>query len=453
MSTDYDLFVIGGGSGGVRAANVAARHGARVGLAESRDLGGTCVNRGCVPKKLLVVASRFDQQCRHARDAGWNVAEPSIDWPHLTAAVERERLRLSAIYERNLLQSGVTIHTARARLVDAQTVMLDSSERITARTILIATGGLPRLGSAFPGIEHAASSDEMFHLPKLPAHLVVIGSGYIGLEFATLMAGFGSLVTVLVRGEEILKGFDLEIAQHLRETLQTAGIGFRLEARVERIDREGERRVVRLAGGETLEADAVLVAIGRVPNTAGLGLEAAGIALGKNGEVIVDENSRSTVSNVYAVGDVTDRVALTPVAIREGQAFADSVFGSTSRVFRHDLIPTAVFTSPEVMTVGLTEQAAAEAGYSVKLFREKFRPLHQALTDDHSKVLIKLVVDATDDRVLGAHAVGPEVGEWVQFLDILIRSGVTKAEFDASISVHPTMSEEFVTMRKSVDAR
>jgi glutathione reductase (NADPH) len=402
-----------------------------------------------VPKKLLVVASRFAAECRHARHSGWQVSDPAIDWPRLTADVERERLRLSAIYERSLLESGVRIYAARARLLDAETVELAGGERVVARKILVATGGHPRLAGAFPGSEHAISSDDMFHLPSLPRRLVVIGGGYIAVEFASLMAGFGSAVTLLARDAEILPGFDPEIAGHLREALQASGIEVRRHVKVERIECAGEQRSVVLAGGESLVADVVLAAIGRLPNTADLGLEAAGVTLGHRGQIVVNEHSRSSVPNIFAVGDVTDRAALTPVAIREGHAFADSEFGGKPRIFGHQLIPTAVFTTPELITVGLSETAAQRQGRKVRIFRTRFRALKQALTGDQSKLLIKLVVDASDDRVLGAHAVGPEVGEWVQFLDILIRAGVTKADFDASIAVHPTVSEEFVTLRQS----
>jgi glutathione reductase (NADPH) len=449
MKYTYDLFVIGGGSGGVRAANVAARHGARVGLAEERDLGGTCVNRGCVPKKLLVATSRFAAECEHARHSGWRVEKPTIDWPQLTAKVEHERLRLSAIYRRNLVESGVTIHPSRAGLLDANTIVLASGEQITAGKILIATGGMPRLAGAFPGSEHAVSSDEMFHLPSLPPRLVVIGGGYIAVEFASLMAGFGSQVTLLARDGEILPSFDTEVVAHLREALQAKGIDVRLNSKVERIESAGEQRTVVLASGERFAADVVLAAIGRVPNTQSLGLETLGVTLGKKGQVMVDAHSRSSVPTIFAVGDVTDRAALTPVAIREGHAFADSEFGDQPRKFGHALIPTAIFTTPELITVGLSEDAANKSNRAIRIFRENFRPLRQALTGDQTRVLIKLVVDAADDRVIGAHAVGPEVSEWVQFLDILIRAGATKADFDASISVHPTISEEFVTLRKA----
>lgn len=448
----YDLFVIGGGSGGVRAANVAARHGARVGLAEERDLGGTCVNRGCVPKKLLVTASRFPAECRHARHSGWSVSEPMIDWPRLVADVERERLRLSDIYRHGLVESGVTVFPVRARLLDAETVQLADGARIAAKKILIATGGRPRRAGAFPGSEHAVSSDDMFRLPTLPPRLVVIGGGYIAAEFASLMRGFGCAVTLLARDGEILPSFDAEVAGHLRAALQAGGIDVRLDTKVERLERDGGRRIVVLGDGARIAADVVLAAIGRIPNTADLGLEAAGVALGRKNQIVVDTHSRSSVPSVFAVGDVTGRAALTPVAIREGQAFADSEFGGRPWTFRHDLIPTAIFTTPELVTVGLSESAAVQAGRNARVFRARFRPLRQALTGDHGKVLIKLVVDADDDRVLGAHAVGPEVGEWVQFLDMLLRMGATKADFDASVAVHPTMAEEFVSLRQPVDA-
>ena len=431
----------------MRAARVAAGHGARVGIAEDRDFGGTCVNRGCVPKKLLVTTSRFASECEHARHAGWSVGTPVIDWPRLTAGVEDERQRLSSIYRRNLIEAGVTIHDQHARLVDARTVALADGLSITADRILIATGGAPRLHGAFPGCEHALVSDAMFRLPALPQRLAVIGGGYIALEFASLMAGFGCAVTLLVRDAEVLPSFDPEAAAHLREALEARGIDVRRAAKVERLEAAGGQRRVVLADGDVIVADLVLAAIGRSPNTRGLGLEAAGVQLGRKGEIRVDAHSRSSVPGIFAVGDVTGRVALTPVAIREGQAFADSEFGGQPWSLGHALIPTAVFTTPELISVGLSEPEAARAGRAVRVHRTRFRPLRQMLTGDRSQVLIKLVVDANDDRVIGAQAVGPEVSEWLQFLDILIRAGVTKADFDASIAVHPTLSEEFVTLK------
>ncbi|MDE2149118.1 MAG: glutathione-disulfide reductase [Gammaproteobacteria bacterium] len=448
---DYDLFVIGGGSGGVRAARVAAGHGARVGIAEEYRFGGTCVIRGCVPKKLLVYASRFADEFEDAAGFGWSVGEPRFNWPGLIAAKDREIARLESVYRDNLQKAGVALHSTRAILRDAHTVHLPSEQRdVSAEKILIATGGQPVLDRRIPGIEHAITSNEIFHLERLPERIAVVGGGYIALEFACLLQGLGSAVTLVYRGEEILRGFDGDLRRHLHRALSARGVDVRVRSNVTRIDRGPRGLECELGDGTTLLADQVLYAIGRDPNTAGLGLEHAGVELGWNGHVVVDEYSRSSAPHIFAVGDVTDRVALTPVAIREGHAFADTEFGGRSAPVDHELIPTAVFTTPELGTVGLTETAARERCRAVDIYCSVFRPLKATLSGRNEPALVKLVVDADSGRVLGVHLLGPDAAEMIQLAAIPLRMGATKADFDATMAVHPTLAEELVTMRAPV---
>jgi len=445
---DVDLFVIGAGSGGVRAARIAAGYGARVKIAEEYRVGGTCVIRGCVPKKLLVYASRFAHAFEDAVGFGWSMDEPRFDWATLIANKDREIARLEQAYTTNLLKAGVEILTGRAVVEDAHTVrMVNTGERIRARYILIATGGAPHHGEAIPGQEHVISSNEVFHLPALPRRIVIQGGGYIAVEFAGVFAGLGSDVTLVYRGANILRGFDQDVRDHLRSEMEARGIRIVTEARVAAVDPRGEAFDVALTTGERIAADKVMFAIGRRPNTAGLGLEQVGVKLGVDACVIVDAYSASSVPSIYAVGDVTNRINLTPVAIREGHAFADTVFGGKPTRVDHDNVPTAVFSEPEVGTVGLSEEQACNAYPRVDIYKAVFRPMLATLSGRQTRTLMKLVVDADSDRVLGCHIVGHDAGEMIQLVGIAIKMGATKAQFDATMAVHPTAAEELVTMR------
>lgn len=446
---DYDLFVIGGGSGGVRAARIAATHGARVGIAEEHRYGGTCVIRGCVPKKLLVYAARCADELHEARSFGWDVDLRGFDWPTLIAAKDREISRLEGLYAANLQKAGVQLFASRAVLRDAHTVeLLADSRCVTAQRILVATGGTPFVDADIPGHRHAITSNELFDLRHLPDPVVVVGGGYIACEFASLLNGLGARTTLVYRGNELLRGFDDELRQHLRVAMQARGVDVRLQRQIARIDRRAQYQglEVELDDGSLLAADQVLMATGRRPNVEGLGLERLGVELGWNGHVVVDAYSRSSLPHVFAVGDVTDRVNLTPAAIREGHAFADTEFGGRPRAVEHTLVPTAVFTTPELGSVGLSQEQALERHPQVDVYRSVFRPLKASLGDTKERMRVKLLVDPVSDRVLGAHVLGPEAGEFVQLLAIPLRMGATKADFDATLAVHPTIAEEFVTL-------
>jgi glutathione reductase (NADPH) len=445
---DVDLFVIGAGSGGVRAARIAAGYGARVMIAEEFRVGGTCVIRGCVPKKLYVYASRFPHDFEDAAGFGWTVPEPRFDWATLVANKDREINRLEAAYAGNLEKSGVEIVRSRAVLEDAHTVRLVASgEKVRAAHVLIATGGHPTSGQAIPGIEHAISSNEAFDLAELPRHIVIQGGGYIAVEFACIFAGLGSTVTLVYRGHNILRGFDDDVRTHLRGEMERRGIRIMTERTVTAIAPHDDGFRVSLSGGETCEVDRVMFATGRVPNTAGLGLEHIGVGLAANGGIAVDEFSRSSVPHIYAVGDVTNRVNLTPVAIREGHAFADTVFGNKPTRVDHSEIPTAVFSEPEIGTVGLTEAAARAQLAAVDIYMATFRPMRVTLSGRGTRMLMKLVVDGSNDRVVGCHIVGHDAGEMIQLVGIAVKLKATKADFDATVAVHPTAAEELVTMR------
>jgi glutathione reductase (NADPH) len=445
---DVDLFVIGAGSGGVRAARIAASHGAKVLVAEEFRVGGTCVIRGCVPKKLMVYASRFLDDFTDAKGFGWHVPEPSFDWPSLVAAKEKEITRLSAIYRANLDKAGVEILDSRAEVEDAHGVRLaKDGRRIRARYILVATGGTPVLEPDIPGRDHAISSNEIFDLPRQPRRLLIVGGGYIGVEFASIFARLGTKVTLVARATNVLRGFDEDMRTGVRDVLAYAGVDLKLGCLPCAIEKTGESLSVTLSSGASVEADEMLIATGRRPNTAGLGLEAAGVALTENGAVKVDSFSRSNVESIYAVGDVTDRVALTPVAIREGHAFADTVFGGRPVAVDHSNIATAVFTTPELGTVGLTEAQAREAHDIVDIYSASFRPLKATLSGRSDKTLMKIIVDGTTDRVLGVHILGDDAGEMAQILGIAVKLGARKADFDETMAVHPTSAEELVTMR------
>ena len=446
---DYDLFVIGGGSGGVRAARIAASEGgARVGLAEESRMGGTCVIRGCVPKKLMVYASEFGELTREARAFGWQVTEGRFDWPRFRTSLEAELNRLESAYRNTLKNAGVTVHDARAVLEDAHTVRLSTGERFTTKHVLVATGGRPFVPQV-PGAELAVTSNEMFHLDALPARALVVGGGYIASEFACILNGLGVQVTQYYRGDSILRGFDDEARAHVAAGMVAHGVDLRVRTDVARLEQvAGGIKVVALDGTEA-EVDLVLYATGRVPNSGGLGLEAAGVDIGARGQVVVDEWSQTAVPSIYAVGDVTDRINLTPVAIREGHAFADTVFGAKPTKADHDLVASAVFTQPELGSVGLSEEAARKLG-PVEIYSTTFRPMRGAFAGQPDKVLMKLVISAQTRRVLGCHIVGPDAGEMIQLAAIAVKMGATKEDFDRTVAVHPTMAEELVTMRRPV---
>jgi glutathione reductase (NADPH) len=444
---DYDLFVIGAGSGGVRAARVAGGHGARVAIAEDYRVGGTCVIRGCVPKKLYVIASRFRDAFEDAAGFGWRIARPDFDWPALVAAKEKEITRLSGLYEQTLAKNGVDLIRARARLAGPHDVALDDGRRVRARYILVATGGRPAPAPGIEGVEYAISSDEIFDLAAFPRRLLIIGSGYIAVEFASVFARLGAATTLAYRADLPLRGFDQDLRRRLAAALDAAGVARLAGALPVRIAPAGDACRIEMSTGEAIDADCVLLATGRTPATADLGLAAAGVALRDNGAIRVDAQSRTTAPSVYAVGDVTDRINLTPVAIREGHAVADTLFGGAPRSVNYDCVPSAVFTTPEIGTVGLTEAAAQAALAAVDVYETAFRPMQATLSGRDERVYMKLVVDADSDRVVGAHIFGHEAGEMIQLVGVALRMGATKRDFDATMAVHPTMAEELVTMR------
>jgi glutathione reductase (NADPH) len=444
---DTDLFVIGGGSGGVRAARIAAQHGARVMLAEEYRLGGTCVIRGCIPKKLLVYASRFHAEFEDAAGFGWTVPKASFDWATLIANKDKEIARLETVYGMLLEKAGVRTFKSRATLVDAHTVQMATGESIKAAYVLIATGGAPSLGDRIPGIEHAISSNEAFHLPEFPRRVVIQGGGYIAVEFAGIFAGLGAHVTLVYRGENILRGFDDEVRQHLRMDMEKQGIRVLTGRKVTAIERHATHFAAHLTGGNQVPADCVMFATGRAPGVTKLGLELAGVTLGDNGGIAVDEYSRTNLANIYAVGDVTNRINLTPVAIREGHAFADTVFGGKPTLVDHTNVPTAVFSDPEIGTVGLTEAQAREELAQTDIYKSMFKPLKATLSGRDTTVLLKLVVDGSNGQVVGCHVVGEGAAEMIQLAAIAIRMRATKADFDATMALHPTIAEELVTMR------
>jgi glutathione reductase (NADPH) len=444
---DVDLFVIGAGSGGVRAARIAAGHGAKVMVAEEFRIGGTCVIRGCIPKKLLVYASRFADDFADAAGYGWSVPKATFDWTKLVAAKEKEISRLSVIYRTHLEAAGIVLVKSRAVIEDAHKVRLLADDRVvSARIILVATGSAPFLAPEIPGLEHTITSNEIFDLPELPRRILIVGGGYIAVEFASLLTRLGSHVTLAVRGKNILRGFDEDLRLALRDALAEAGVSFKFANLPARIEKTAHGFSVTLTNGDGVEADRVMVATGRHPNTQGLGLEKLGVALDAEGGIEVDPWSQSSVASIYAVGDVTNRVALTPVAVREGHAFADTVFGDKERAVDHSNIATAVFTTPELGTVGLTE-AEARAQYAcVDVFAARFRPLKSTLSGRKDMVLMKIVVDGKSDRILGIHVLGEGAAEMAQLLGIAVKMGAKKADFDATMPVHPTSAEEFVTL-------
>jgi glutathione reductase (NADPH) len=445
---DTDLFVIGGGSGGVRAARIAGPYGARGMIAEEYRVGGTCVIRGCVPKKLLVYASRFAHEFEDAAGYGWTVGEPSFDWATLIANKDKEIARLEAAYTANLERSKVAIVKSRAVLDDPHTVrLLADGRRVRARHILIATGAWPSMGNGIAGIEHVISSNEAFHLTELPKRVLIQGGGYIAVEFACIFAGLGSEVTLVYRGENILRGFDDDVRAHLRHEMERRGIRILCKRIVEAVEKVDHGLCVELSDHDDIVVDTVMFATGRRPNVAGLGLNLAGVELDEKGAIKVDEFSRTNVPHIYAVGDVTDRIALTPVAIREGHAFAETVFGGKPVKVDHTNVPTAVFSEPECGVIGLTEMQARERYARVDIYKTTFRPMKTVFIGSEARTLMKLVVDGESDRILGIHVVGPDAGELIQVLGIAVKMGATKADFDATMAVHPTAAEELVTLR------
>jgi glutathione reductase (NADPH) len=448
MAYDFDLIVIGAGSGGTRASRLSASYGARVAVVEEGRLGGTCVNVGCIPKKLFVYAAHYGEDFADAAAYGWEVAPPRFDFARLRDHKDAEIARLNGVYAKLLDEAGVTRIEGRARLEGGHTVAV-GERRLSAEHVLVATGSRPRLPKT-PGIEHAITSNEAFALERLPERAVVVGGGYIAVEFAGIFHGMGAATVLLHRGDRLLRGFDGDLRRGLAQEMLRRGVDVRCNAHVERIEKTGTGLRVTLHGGASLEADAVLYATGRTPNTDGLGLEALGVALGPLGEIVVDDYSRSSVPGVWAIGDVTSRINLTPVALHEGICFARTVFGGAPTKPDHRDVPTAVFSTPPIGTVGLGEEEAREAGRDVAVFRSTFTPLRHTLTRTGEQTLVKLVVDRANDRVLGAHMLGPEAGEIIQGLGIAVKSGVTKAQLDATIGIHPTTAEEFVTLRQPV---
>ena len=448
MAFDYDLFIIGAGSAGVRAARIAANHGAKVAVAEESRVGGTCVIRGCVPKKLLVYASHYGEDFEDAEGYGWSVPRPTFDWARLIANKDKEIDRLNHAYKSTLAKAGVELIESRAELVDRNTISV-GGRRVTAEVILIATGSWPELPK-LPGIEHAISSNECFHLEALPERVAVVGGGYIALEFAGIFNGLGSKTTVLYRGEQVLRGFDGDVRNFLQDELVKKGIDVRCRTIVVRIDKSDGALAVALDDGTAIDCDQVLYATGRRPLTRNMGLEKIGVALDDVGAIKVDGASRSSVPNIYAVGDCTNRVNLTPVAIREGHAFADSVFGNKPWKVDHADFPSAVFTQPPVGTVGETEERARAKYGAVDIYRETFRPMKHTMTGRSERTLMKLVVDRKTQAVVGAHMVGQDAPEIIQTLAVAVKMKATKQQVDQTIAIHPTAAEEFVTMRTPV---
>ena len=446
-SYDYDLFTLGAGSGGVRASRISAGYGARVAVAEERYLGGTCVNVGCIPKKLLVYASAFREEFEDAAGFGWTVGDRSADWPALIASKNREIERLNGVYARLLDAAGVERLEGRARLVDEHTLRV-GDRTITAEHILIAVGGWPHLPD-IPGIEHAISSNEAFFLPALPQRAIVVGGGYIAVEFAGIFHGLGAQVTQLYRGPLFLRGFDDDVRETLAEEIRRSGIDLRFDANVAAIERRGKGSLVAtLEDGSTLDADTILFATGRRPLTADLGLENVKVELAPNGAIVVDEYSRTSVENIWAIGDVTDRINLTPVALHEGMCLAATLFDGRPTAPVHEDVASAVFSQPPVGAVGLNEAQARERYGEIDVYRSRFRELKHTLSGRDQQTLMKLIVDPSTDRVVGAHMVGQHAAEIIQGIAIALKCKATKAQFDATIGIHPTSAEEFVTLRE-----
>lgn len=445
---EFDLFVIGGGSGGVACARRAASYGARVALVEEDRMGGTCVHRGCIPKKFMVYASHFAHDFEDAAGYGWQVGKPKFHWPDLVAAKSTELDRLKGIYENLLKESGVTSIAGRGRVSGANTVAV-GDETHGAKNILIATGGWPVMPD-IPGVELAISSNEIFDLPEQPKRLVVVGGGYIACEFACVFAGLGAEVTQLYRGDMVLRGFDMDVREVACEEMGNGGVDIRLGTNAVKLEKTANGIAVTTTHGDVIEADQVLFATGRAPNTSGIGLEDAGVVLNHKGAVTVDSSSQTSVENVFAVGDCTDRINLTPVAVHEGRCLAETLFNDNPQDADHRDVPTAVFTQPEIGVVGLSEEEARTHCAHVNIFKTRFRPLKHTLSGRNTTIFMKLVVDRDSDKVVGCHMIGDASGELVQLLGVAIKAGATKAHFDATMAVHPTAAEEFVTMYQPV---
>jgi glutathione reductase (NADPH) len=447
-SYDYDLFVIGAGSGGVRAARLAAMANARVLVAEEHRVGGTCVIRGCVPKKFMVYASEFAHGFEMAPGYGWTVGETRFDWARFIAEKDKEIARLSGIYVRNLQNAGADLVHGKARLLDAHTIEVEGLRTVTADKILVATGARPWMPKALPGVEHAITSNEAFHLPELPKRIVIAGGGYIALEFAGIFNGLGVETTLVHRGPNVLRGFDDDIRAHIAEEMEKRGIKVILGAQHAAIEKTESGFVSRFTNGHHCESDIVMFALGREPYSEGLGLEAAGVKLAENGAVVVDEHSRSSVENIWAVGDVTNRINLTPVAIREAQAFAETVFRDRPTSFDHEMVASAVFSQPPIGSVGLSEADARHRLGKLDIYLARFKPMKYALTSSAERCLVKLVVEAATQKVVGCHVVGPDAPEIIQMAAIAMKLGVTKQQWDSTCAVHPTLAEELVTLRE-----
>ena len=448
MAYDYDLFVIGAGSGGVRAARMSAGHGARVAVAESTYLGGTCVNVGCVPKKLFVYGSHFAEEFHDAEGFGWDVGASAFDWARLRDNKTREIERLNGVYANLLNNAGVEIKWGKATLLDAHHVQVDG-ETFSSENVLVATGSWPSVPNV-PGAELAITSNEAFYLDTFPKRAVVVGGGYIAVEFAGILAGLGAHTTLIYRGPMFLRGFDDEVRRFVAAELEKKHIDLRFDSQVTSIEANGSGRMLQLDSGEVLETDLVMYAIGRVPNSANLGLEEAGVLLSPRGGIVVDQHYRTSVPNIYAIGDVIDKEQLTPVAIAEGMCIANNLFtDNPPRTVDYELIPTAVFCQPNIGNVGLTEEAARlRFGDDVLIFASEFKPMKHTLSGRDERTLMKLIVRRSDDRVVGAHMVGPDAGEIIQGIAVAMTAGATKAHFDSTIGIHPTAAEEFVTMRQ-----
>jgi len=446
MAFDYDLIVIGAGSGGVRAARISAGHGAKVAVIEADRPGGTCVIRGCVPKKLLMYGSTFSADVEDARGFGWNVDAPTHDWPALIAAKDAELERLEGIYRKLLSNAGADLIAGYGVVTGPNTVMVGTRE-ISAEHILIAVGGVPQMLDV-PGMnEHAITSNEALDLAELPSEIVIYGGGYIALEFAGIFNGFGAKTHLVYRSDLPLRGFDEDVRVAIAEALSDRGIIMHPGTTVSNVSANGGAKSITLSDGSVIEADQLMAATGRSPNTSKLGLDSAGVAVGRKGEIIVDAESRSSVPSIFAVGDVTDRINLTPVAINEGHAFADSVFGHKPRVVSHENVASAVFSQPPIASVGLSEADAKDAFGEITVFESRFRAMKNTISGRGEKTYMKLIVDTASDRVVGVHMMGPDCGEIMQGIGIAVKAGATKADFDATIGIHPTAAEEFVTMR------
>ncbi len=448
MEYQYDLFVIGAGSGGVRAARFAAQAGVKVAIAETKDLGGTCVNVGCIPKKLYSYAAQFAEDFRDAAGYGWTVSGTTLDWEQLKKNRAQEISRLNGIYDNLLKNSGAELIRGWASLVDANTVEVEGKQ-YTAKHILVVPGGWPMVPEV-PGKEYVITSNEVFDMPELPKRFLIVGGGYIACEFASIFNGLGSKVIQVYRGEQILRGFDQDVRNHISAEMVKSGIDVRLNTDVASIEKVDSGFKVTFKGGDSIEVDQVMYATGRVPRVDGLGLDKVGVELGSRGEIKVDENYRTNVPSIYALGDVTDRVQLTPVATGEAMVLVDHLFGEAKRKIGYDYIPTAVFTHPNIGTVGYTEEQAREKFGDVVIYRAEFRPLKHTLSGNQARTLMKLIVDKASDRVVGLHMVGDEAGEITQGFAVAIKAGATKADFDSTIGIHPTAAEEFVTMREPV---